>query len=107
AQQTALQVTGNNIANAGTDGYTREVAHLTPGGPQVVGNGQFLGTGVNVDAIQRQANDAINQSLRDATSDQNAAQTLDTLLSQVESTFGALNDGDLSSRMNDFFNSFS
>jgi flagellar hook-associated protein 1 len=107
AQQTGLQVTGNNIANAGTDGYTRETVRLTPGGPQAVGNGQFLGTGVTVDTIQRQANEAINESLRNATSDQTGAQTLDSLLGQIEDTFGALNDNDLSARLTDFFNSFS
>ena len=34
AQQAALQVTGNNIANAGTAGYTRQTIELTPAGTQ-------------------------------------------------------------------------
>jgi flagellar hook-associated protein 1 len=107
AQQAGLQVTGNNIANAGTEGYTRETVRLTPGGPQATGNGQFLGTGVTVDTIQRQANEAVNEGLRNATSDQTGAQTLDSLLGQIEDTFGALNDNDLSARLTDFFNGFS
>jgi flagellar hook-associated protein 1 len=107
AQQTGLQVTGNNIANAGTEGYTRETVRLTPSGPQALGNGQFVGTGVSVDTVERQANEAINASLRDATSDQTGAQTLDTLLGRIQTTFGALSDNDLSARMTDFFNSFS
>jgi flagellar hook-associated protein 1 len=107
AQQTGLQVTGNNIANAGTEGYTRETVRLSPSGPQALGNGQFLGTGVRVDTVERQANEAINASLRDATSGQMGAQTLDTLLGRIQTTFGALNDNDLSARMTDFFNSFS
>jgi flagellar hook-associated protein 1 FlgK len=107
AQQTGLQVTGNNIANAGTDGYTRETVRLTPGGPQRLAAGQFLGTGVTVSAIERQANDAINESLRDATSSQTGAQTLNSLLSRLETTFDALGDNDLSTRLNTFFNGFS
>jgi flagellar hook-associated protein 1 len=107
AQQTGLQVTGNNIANAGTEGYTRETVRLTPSSPQALGNGQFVGTGVSVDTVERQANAALNESLRDATSGQTGAQTLDTLLGQIQTTFGALNDNDLSARMTDFFNSFS
>jgi len=107
AQQVGLQVTGNNIANAGTEGYTRETVRLSPSGPQAIGNGQFLGTGVSLDTVERQANEAMNESLRDSTSDQASAQTLDTLLGQVEDTFGALNDNDLSSRLTDFFNGFS
>jgi flagellar hook-associated protein 1 len=107
AQQVGLQVTGNNIANAGTEGYTRETVRLTPGGPAALGNGQFVGTGVRVDTVERQANAAVNESLRDATSGQYGAQTLDTLLGQIQTTFGALNDNDLSARMTDFFNGFS
>jgi len=107
AQQVGLQVTGNNIANAGTDGYSRQTVNLQPGDPQQLAPGQFLGTGVNIASIQRQANEAINESLRDATSGQSGAQTLDTLLGRVEGTFGALNDNDLSARMTSFFNGFS
>ena len=107
AQQAGLEVTGNNIANAGTDGYSRQSVHLQPGDPQQLAPGKFLGTGVNIASIERQANAAINESLRDATSGQNGAQTLDTLLSRVEGTFGALNDNDLSARMTTFFNGFS
>src|SRR5262249_5535899 len=69
--------------------------------------GQFVGAGVQVTSIERQANAAINESLRDATSNQQSAQTLDTLLSRVQSSFGALNDNDISGRLTDFFNNFS
>src|SRR4029078_6660328 len=75
AQQTGLQVTGNNIANAGTEGYSRQTVELTPASPVKIGGGQYVGSGVNVASISRQANETINQSLRDATSNQNAAQT--------------------------------
>jgi flagellar hook-associated protein 1 FlgK len=107
AQQTGLQVTGNNIANAGTEGYTRQTVRLSPGGPEQLAPGQFLGTGVNVDSIAREANGALNESLRNAVSDQSSAGTLDNLLGRVEATFGALNDNDLSARLTSFFNSFS
>jgi flagellar hook-associated protein 1 FlgK len=107
AQQTGLQVTGNNIANAGTDGYSRQVAHLVPGGVQKLAPGQFQGTGVTVESIQRQVNEALNESLRNSTSSQNGAETLNSFVSRVETTFGALDDNDLSARLNDFFNGFS
>jgi flagellar hook-associated protein 1 len=107
AQQTGLQVTGNNIANAGTAGYTRQTVNLTPGGSQAIGNGQFVGVGVTVESIERQANEAINESLREATSSQTGSQTLDTVLGRIQTTFGALNDNDLSARLTSFFNGFS
>jgi flagellar hook-associated protein 1 len=107
AQQTGLQVTGNNIANAGTEGYTRQTVKLSPAGSQQIGNGQFVGVGVAVDSIERQANATINESLRDATSSKTGAETLDTLLGRIQTTFGALNDNDLSARVTEFFNGFS
>ena len=108
AQQTGLQVTGNNIANAGTDGYSRQTVSLSSDGSQQIAGGQFLGTGVTVQSIQRQANDSINQSpARCHEQPDSGYQTLDTLLSQVQTTFGTLTDNDISSRMTDFFTSFS
>ncbi len=53
AQQTALDVTGSNIANANTEGYSRETALLQPNPPldipaisTLTGEGAQLGTGV-------------------------------------------------------------
>ncbi|HVX86037.1 MAG TPA: flagellar hook-associated protein FlgK [Phycisphaerae bacterium] len=107
AQQAALQVTGNNISNAGTAGYSRQVVDLASTGPADIGNGQYTGNGVGVQSIERQVSAALNESVRGASSDQASAQTSNTVLSQLETTFGALNDNDLASRMTDFFNSFS
>jgi flagellar hook-associated protein 1 len=107
AQQIGLQVTGNNIANAGTPGYSRQVVNLTPGPSIELAPGQSLGTGVNVQSIERQVSESLNESLRNATSDQNAAQTLNSYLTQLQSTYGALSGNDLSSQMSNFFNSFS
>ncbi len=72
AQQTGLQVTGNNIANAGTDGYTRQTVTLTPSDSEQTGAGLSIGTG-QVQSIDRQANAAINSSSRDSTSNQLSA----------------------------------
>ena len=45
--QAALQVTGNNIANAGNPDYTRQVANLEPSRDQQLQPGMFIGTGQN------------------------------------------------------------
>ena len=53
-QQAALQVTGNNISNAGNADYTRETASIAPTPDQQVACREvFLGTGVNLTAVQR------------------------------------------------------
>jgi flagellar hook-associated protein 1 FlgK len=106
-QQAALQVTGNNIANAGTAGYTRETVNITPNGSTEIGAGQSTGSGVTIGSVQRQVSEALNESLRDATSDQNSAQSLNTTLTSLQNAFGALNDNDLSTQLTSFFSDFS
>jgi flagellar hook-associated protein 1 FlgK len=107
ASQAGIQVTGNNIANAGTEGYVRQTARMSPAGSEVVGTGQRVGTGVMLQSIDRQVNESIQESLRQATSGQSGADTLNSALAQLEGTFGALNDNDLSARLDSFFNNFS
>ena len=60
AQQQAIDVTGHNIANANTEGYSRQEAVLEPTAPYMIpatastnGAGAQLGSGVDVAAIRR------------------------------------------------------
>ncbi|MGL5372675.1 MAG: flagellar basal body protein, partial [Plesiomonas shigelloides] len=52
ANQAQLRVTGNNINNVNTIGYSRQVAVQTTNGTQYQGNLQF-GTGVNITEVRR------------------------------------------------------
>lgn len=52
ANYAALQVTGNNIANANTQGYSRQEAQLATSPGQYTGAG-FFGQGVNVTTVAR------------------------------------------------------
>src|SRR5260221_6585041 len=88
-QQAALQVTGNNIANAGDPNYTRETAQLTPGPDQQMAPGIFIGSGINLTAVQRQIDESLESRVRGANSDNQAASTSQNWLSQVEASFNA------------------
>ncbi len=107
ASQIGIQVAGNNMANATTPGYSRQIARLTPlrGGsnyPQV-----SIGAGVQVNSIQRQVDEALQSRLWQTTSDQAAAETTLNLYSQIEGILGELGDNDLSSELSAFFASWS
>ena len=56
ANYAALQVTGNNVANANTPGYSRQSIELATAFSQQTGNG-FFGKGVDVTTVTR-AHDA-------------------------------------------------
>ena len=83
AQQEALDVTGHNISNANTDGYTRQTVTLTPFYPYATAGldapltGGQLGGGVDVSAISR-ARDQYLDTQYQALSDglQQVSQTL-------------------------------
>jgi flagellar hook-associated protein 1 len=67
AFQRGLTVTGHNIANAATDGYSRQRVDLNTRTPQFAGNG-YIGTGVEVGGISRIFDQFVENQLRGATS---------------------------------------
>jgi flagellar hook-associated protein 1 FlgK len=107
AHQTAIQVSGNNIANVNTPGYTRQVAKLAPNPDQRIGPELFIGTGVNVESITRAIDESLNSRLRGAVSDGEGAEILKQWIGRVEAAFNELSDEDLSTRLSAFFNSWS
>lgn len=107
ASSVGIQVASNNMANASTPGYTRQVARLAPlrsggGGLQV-----SIGSGVTMLGVQRQLDAGLEARLRQGASDDAAASTLSQLYGQVETTLGELGDNDLSSELSSFFTSWS
>jgi flagellar hook-associated protein 1 FlgK len=106
-QQASIQVTGNNISQAGNADYTRQVARTVPSPDQQIRPGVFVGTGVNLQSIQRQIDEALQTRLRGSISDNEGATTTQQWLGRVEATFNELSDDDLSSQMSAFFNSWS
>ncbi|MEZ0264135.1 MAG: flagellar hook-associated protein FlgK [Phycisphaerae bacterium] len=105
--QAGLQVTGNNIANAGNADYTRQVGQTAPSKDQQFRPGMFIGTGVDLTGIRRQIDEALNARLRVSVSDNEAADTNQQWLGRIEALFNELGDEDLSTQMSAFFNSWS
>ena len=61
AFQRALATTSNNVANANTEGYSRQRVEIVTRKPEGFGNG-FVGSGVDVQTITRSYDQyAVNQ----------------------------------------------
>lgn len=105
--QAAIQVAGNNIANAGNPDYTRQVAKVSPNLDREIRQGIFLGTGVNLTAVQRQIDESLQGRIRNSVSDDQAAQVSQQWLGRIEALFNELSDQDLSTQLSTFFNSWS
>lgn len=105
--QASIQVTGNNISNAGDADYARETANTTPRPDQQLSPGIFIGSGADLSSVQRQTDEALMSRLRSAVSDNQSAATTQQWLQQVQSVFDALGSNNLQTSMNTFFSSWS
>lgn len=108
AQQLALDVTGNNMANATTPGYRAETANLTEAPPQPVVSlqGSELGTGVVVSSVSRANNPFLSRSVRTQLTNQGYWSSTNQALSQIQSLFQEPSASGLQEGMNQFFASW-
>ena len=107
--QTAIEVTGNNLANVATSGYTRQTVNLAPAGTQQVAQGAFVGLGVQLQSISSAVDEALNGRVNASISDQSAASARQGVLPQVQSAEGELSTSgnDVSTQLSNFFNAWS
>jgi len=104
AAQKALDIIGNNIANAATEGYHRQRIELTPEYSSQVGS-VLLGGGVDIAGITRMIDSLLEKEiLRQQSSLAQASRELTTLRT-VETTLGEFSTGGgLSNAIDKFFN---
>ena len=112
ADQAALDVTSNNVANANTPGYTREIP-LFQANDSVTINGISYGQGVQMTAAQSQRSLVLNAAVQQQTQAQQATNSEWTALTQVEDIFnqvttatsGSTGVNSLGDQVANFFNS--
>ncbi|WNO53670.1 flagellar hook-associated protein FlgK [Stakelama saccharophila] len=104
AYQTALTTTSENIANVGTDGYSRRTTDLR----EITASNSYRtrsalsGQGVSVDGVSRQVDQFRIAEVRVATADLSRTQAGITSLQRIDN---ALSDYKLGDRLTQFFNS--
>ena len=98
ASQVAIQVTGDNIANVDTEGYSRQSVVLT--------NGTYT-SGVDVEGVTRSYDAFVEAQYLDKLSARDRWSTLYSGLSGVEALFNESNTDGLSASLSDFFSDWS
>lgn len=101
----ALEVTGENIANVNTDGYSRQTV-LFKTGPTNNANGFPLGTGVQLAAVQRNHDELLQLQLVKGNSANGESSVKEKYLDQIEPFFNELTTEGLGQSVEDFFNSW-
>ncbi len=102
AFQRALDVTGHNIANANTPGYSRQVATFATR----VGQGSvasYIGSGVQVTSIRRVYDEMLGQQLNSATTGQARFDILSTLAGRLDVLLADPTTG-VNAGLQEFFN---
>lgn len=102
--QTAVQVTGNNIANVNTKGYSRQTAAISSSTPLEQG-GLLYGTGSAVDTIDRAADAFITKQLIAQSAAYGEYAAASSPLTDIEQILD-ISDTSLSGDIDSFFDSW-
>jgi flagellar hook-associated protein 1 FlgK len=103
ANETALEVTSNNVANVNTPGYSRQAPEFTNTQPILNSAGVFIGTGVTVRRVIQVVDDLLDkQILRTQTTAKEHA-TLRDRLDRLGAALNDLQEPALSSQLGAFF----
>jgi flagellar hook-associated protein 1 FlgK len=105
AQQSALEVVANNIANANTPGYSREVANFEESPPILNGN-SMVGTGVTMASVESVRDNILNLRIDQETSQQSGLNSYVGSMDQVQALFNETQGTGLQTYLSNFFNSF-
>jgi len=102
AEQLGVEVTGHNIANVNTEGYTRQRVNLVTATPVPSPYGP-VGTGVDVLGIERAFDPFVTARLNEKNSVLSYYQTRSDVLEQVATFFNETQDGGLNELLSQFF----
>lgn len=104
AQQAAISVTSNNVANVNTPGYSREVTELAEMAPSLGAVPGATG-GVDVEGVQSVRDSVLNYQVNQETQTQSQLSAFTGQLSSVQSLFAASGGSGLDTAIDSFFNS--
>lgn len=101
--QTEMATTGNNVANANTPGYSREVADTAAGAPIAIAS-TTIGTGVVLQKIESLRDPILEIQLNQATQQNSQLNTALGQLQTLQGQFAGVSSG-IGADISNFFNS--
>lgn len=105
ADQGALEVTSNNVANVNTPGYSREIANLRENTPVVLGNLTY-GTGARLESVDAVRDPILQLRIQQETGDQGHLNAVVSAMNQTQTLFTA-GSNDIGSEISNLFSSIS
>lgn len=105
ASQTALDLVGQNVTNADTEGYTRKRLNLEAGVRVDQGLGQ-MGFGVDVVNIKRMRDDLLDRQMQEVSTQKGAREELDKSLQAIQNILTEPADSGLNTFLEKFWASW-
>lgn len=105
AQQRALDITSHNIANANTQGYTRQDVIMRASMPVKILEG-YVGTGVDIAEFRRVRDQFLDIQIRTENKALGEWETRSNILSKLEVIFNEPSDSSLRSVMDEYWESW-
>ncbi len=102
--QKAIEVTGLNVANVNTPGYSRQSPNLTPY-PALNFGDFFIGTGVKVGSVERAHDLFLAGQIKDKSAEVGLESSMTNPLLEIERSIG-IGEGSLSDEFDQFFDSW-
>ncbi len=111
AAQIGQDITGHNIANAGTEGYSLQSVNQTTAdswtnSSRVSNEPAAIGAGVISRTVLRARDQYLDTQVRNGLSDQSSQAALSSSLKQVEGAYGEPSDHGLNNALGTFFQNF-
>ena len=103
ANQRSLSVTSHNIANANTEGYSRQRMDMTQYRPDTIPGLGTLGIGVDVTAVKQIRDEFIDYKLRDEKAKLGEWDARAKTLAQLEGIFNEPSDSSITKLMEDYY----
>ncbi len=104
--QAAINVTGNNIANVNTTGYTRQRVTVGNARPIYMNGMGYLGTGVQIKDIQRIRDQHLDVQLRNETSTLKEFEAKEEIMNELETIFNEPSETGLNKMMTEMWNAW-
>jgi flagellar hook-associated protein 1 len=105
--QRAIDVVGQNVANAGVEGYSRQRIEASAAHPIYFANVGHLGTGVRIDGIERARDEILDRNFRMQHGGRSGAEFSLDVLTQLEGIIGEPSETGLVASLDAFWSSWS
>jgi len=103
ANELAMDVVGNNIANSATEGFARQSSVFVDTPSTRIATGMYVGTGATLETIRRVADFFLEEQIRNSQSSVSDLEVREQSLSRIEAAFNETTDRDISTALNRFF----